>query len=45
MPQRRQICTFTADMGVGFGEPIRHSAHTDGPFPPVTAKNQANPDG
>jgi hypothetical protein len=39
MPQCRQICTFTADLRVGFRAPLRHSAHTDGPFPPVTTKN------
>lgn len=39
MPQCRQICTFAADMRVGFGAPLRHSARTDGPFPPVTSKN------
>jgi predicted RNase H-like HicB family nuclease len=41
MPQCRQICTFTADLRVGFRAPLRHSAHTDGPFPPVTSKNRS----
>ena len=26
-------------MYVGFGAPLRHSARTDGPFPPVTSQN------